>query len=190
MERKTKPKKCKVCTKEFYPARPMQTVCTPLCAMSHARKMTERSQEVLKKAERIADKAKREALKSRSEWMKEAQTAFNAYIRERDRDAPCISCGRFHDGQWHAGHYLSTGARPELRFEPMNVHKQCQPCNTHLHGNLVLYRVNLIQKIGLDRVEWLEGPHEPLKLTVEAIKALRDEYRAKTRALQREKETA
>ena len=72
----------------------------------------------------------------------------------------------------------------------MNVHKQCQPCNTHLHGNLVLYRVNLIQKIGLDRVEWLEGPHEPLKLTVEAIKALRDEYRAKTKALQREKETA
>lgn len=73
-------------------------------------------------------------------------------------------------------------------MHPDNCHKQCAPCNTHLSGNLVLYRVNLINKIGLDRVEWLEGPHEPLKLTVTDIKAIRDKYRALAKQL--EKETA
>ena len=48
---------------------------------------------------------------------------------------------------------------------------------------MVLYRVNLIERIGLDRVEWLEGPHAPLKMTAEALRALRDEYRAETRAI-------
>jgi hypothetical protein len=116
--------------------------------------------------------------------MQEAQASFNAWIRARDADKPCISCGRMHDGQWHAGHYLSTGARPELRFEPYNCHKQCAPCNTHLHGNLVLYRTALIERIGLIRVKRLEGPHPPAKLTIEDLRAIRDEYRRKLKEMQ------
>ena len=135
------------------------------------------------KIEKAADRQKRESLKSRSQWLKEAQTAFNAYIRARDEKEPCISCGRHHEGQYHAGHYLSTGARPELRFEPLNVHKQCQPCNTHLHGNLILYRVNLIKKIGIEKVEWLEGPHEPKHYSIDDLKQLIAKYREQTKEL-------
>jgi 5-methylcytosine-specific restriction endonuclease McrA len=136
-----------------------------------------------RKAAAKALRERKEAVKPRSQWLREAQTAFNAYIRKRDESMPCISCGRFHDGQWHAGHYLSTGARPELRFDEANVWRQCQPCNTHLHGNLVLYRAELIRRIGLAEVERLEGPHQPCKWTVTELKAIRDEYRAKVRAL-------
>ena len=46
-----------------------------------------------------SEKRKRETLtklkdkvKTASEWRVEAQTAFNAYVRHRDRDLPCISC--------------------------------------------------------------------------------------------------
>jgi hypothetical protein len=127
------------------------------------------------------DKRRREAIKTRSQWMKEAQTAFNAYIRARDQDKSCVSCGRHHEGQWHAGHYLSTGARPELRFNEDNCHKQCQPCNTHLHGNLVMYRAELIRRIGLYAVERLEGPQTPKKYTIPDLKEIRDEYREKLR---------
>lgn len=148
------------------------------CAKAEAVRIRQRE-------EKKADRAKREKLKPRADWLKEAQAAFNAWIRLRDDALPCISCGRHHQGQWHAGHYLSTGARPELRFEPDNVHKQCQPCNTHLHGNLVLYRLALIEKIGLDRVEWLEGPHEPQKWTIEDLKTIKADYGAKTKALKR-----
>lgn len=183
-----KPKSCKVCKVMYAPQRMGQKVCGPVCASKFARDMSEKSRKVLEAAERHADKAKREAMKSHAELIKEAQAAFNAYIRARDHDKPCISCGRHHNGQWHAGHYLSTGARPELRFEPLNVHKQCQPCNTHLHGNLILYRGNLIERIGLDKVLWLEGPHDPLKKTSAELVELKKKYRALAREL--EKETA
>lgn len=72
-----------------------------------------------------------------------------------------------------------------MRFEPLNVWKQCAPCNTHLSGNLVNYRISLLQGMGAEKVEWLEGPHEPRKYTVEEIKTIKAEYRAKTRELKK-----
>jgi len=156
-----------------------QVVCGKVeCAQEWARKKRE-------KAERVADKAKRESLKTRAQWLKEAQTAFNAWIRARDAGQPCISCQRTDLKKINAGHYLSRGARPELRFEPLNVHLQCEPCNSYLSGNAVLYRMNLIGRIGLDRVEWLEGHHDPKKYTIDDLRAIKDEYRAKTRELKR-----
>jgi Bacteriophage Lambda NinG protein len=169
-------RKCKVCTEPFIPRQPMQRVCGIDCARAEAVRVRE-------KAERKEDKARRERIKPRADWMKEAQQAFNTYIRLRDQHLPCVSCGRDHQGQWHAGHYLSTGARPELRFEPLNVHKQCQPCNTHLHGNLVNYRTELLKRIGPEAVEWLEGPHEAKKYTVDELKAIKAEYTSKTKEL-------
>jgi hypothetical protein len=76
-----------------------------------------------------------------------------------------------------------VGANPELRFEPLNVWKQCAPCNTHLSGNLVNYRLSLLQLIGDAQVEWLEGPHSARKYTVDEIKTIKAEYRALTREL-------
>ena len=137
------------------------------------------------KVERASIKARKEAIKSRADWAKEAQQAFNAWVRARDDGLPCISCGRQHQGQWHAGHYLSTGARPELRYTESNVHRQCAPCNTHLSGNAVLYRIGLINRIGSDAVEWLEGPHPLPKWTPDELRAIRDTYRAKLKDIQK-----
>ena len=176
--KRVRQKKCKHCKASFIPSKPIQTACSIACAVAIARKKRE-------KIEKAADRQKREALKSRSQWLKEAQTAFNAYIRARDEKEPCISCGRPHQGQFHAGHYLSTGARPEIRFEPLNVHKQCQPCNTHLHGNLIRYRVNLIKKIGVEAVEWLEGHHEPKHYSIDDLKAIKATYIAKLKEITR-----
>lgn len=118
-----------------------------------------------------------------SELRRKAQTAFNAYIRERDAGEACISCGRFHDGQWHAGHYLTTAAHPELRFDPRNCHKQCAPCNNHLSGNLVAFRKGLVQRYGQELVDWLEGPHEPLKLSREELIAEEAKWKEARRRL-------
>jgi hypothetical protein len=136
-----------------------------------------RAKEAKKQAQEL--RKRKEAIKPRAKWMQEAQAAFNAWVRARDVELPCISCGRFHNGQWHAGHYLSTAAKPELRFDGANVHKQCSACNTHLSGNLVLYRAELIRRVGLAEVERLEGPSGPKKYTIEELKAIRDEYRAR-----------
>jgi hypothetical protein len=90
----------------------------------------------------------------------------------------------------HAGHYMSVGARPELRFDENNVNAQCAPCNNHLSGNIVLYRKGLIAKIGLEAVEALEGPHEPKHYTVDDLKQIKADYTAMAKALEKAHEIA
>jgi len=180
-------KKCRVCRQPFEPRQPMQAVCGVACAKELAASIRGKAEKQAAIKQRKADRERKEKLKSRSELAREAQAAFNAWVRLRDADKPCISCGRHHEGQYHAGHYLSVGARPELRYEPINVWKQCAPCNTHLSGNAVLFRQALVREIGLDRVEWLEGPHQAKKYTADELRAIRDLYRAKLRELVKER---
>jgi hypothetical protein len=186
MNRILKPKKCRVCKRTFTPMRSMAVVCSVPCSLEWARKLAEQKEARANRAERKSLREALEKAKTRGTHLRELQSAFNAWVRARDAGRPCISCGRHHQGQWHAGHYRSVGSEPALRFEPDNVHLQCAPCNTHLSGNLIAYRVNLVRKIGLDRVEWLEGPHSPKKLTVAEIQELKTFYRAEVRRLKKE----
>ncbi len=121
---------------------------------------------------------------------KSAQSSCNAYVRERDKGEPCISCkgqvnfNRYIGGSGvNAGHYKSRGSHPALRFEELNIHVQCFRCNVHLSGNPVPYRENLIEKIGLENVEWLEGPHEPKKYTCSELKEIELKYKNKLKQL-------
>jgi len=173
-------RKCVICAEKFKQARAMQKVCGPACAATHGRRERE-------KKDRQDTRERKAAMKTRSAWLKETQAAFNAFIRERDKDLPCISCGRFHEGAYDAGHYRSVGAQPALRFHEDNCHKQCVPCNQHKSGNVVEYRLGLIARIGAERVAFLEQEHAPAKFTINEAKAIKAHYVAKLRAL---KETA
>ncbi len=166
----------------------MQTAAGPECALRIVRQKAIKESAEKAKAERKADKTKREKLKSLRDWLRDAQAAVNAYVRERDKEKPCISCGRFHQGAYDAGHYRSTGSNPALRFHLDNIHRQCVPCNQHKGGNAIEYRLGLIKRIGIERVEWLEGPHAPAKYNIEQARAIRDEFRAKLKALKKSQE--
>ena len=186
IERKQpRPKKCRVpaCRASFVPARIGQAVCSPACAILDAPKNQEKARKSLAQVERREIKVRKEKLKSRADHLKDTQQAFNAWVRERDAELPCISCGRHHQGKYDAGHYRTVGSNPALRFEPLNCHRQCSPCNTQLSGNIVNYRIALVKRIGAEAVDWLEGPHEAKKYTVEELKAMTADYRAKTREL-------
>ncbi|MBK5518404.1 recombination protein NinG [Pseudomonas sp. TH10] len=178
-------KKCRVesCGASFAPSRLGQAVCSPACAILDAPKNQEKARKSLAQVERREIKVRKEKLKSRADHLKDTQQAFNAWVRERDAELPCISCGRHHQGKYDAGHYRTVGSNPALRFEPLNCHRQCSPCNTQLSGNIVNYRIALVKRIGAEAVDWLEGPHEAKKYTVEELKAMTADYRAKTREL-------
>lgn len=152
------------------PRNTFQQACSVPCAIELGRVNAKRQA----RRENAQARAK---LETRRDLLKKVQMAFNAWVRIRDSELPCISCGRHHNGQWHAGHYLSTAARPELRFEPLNCWKQCAPCNTHLSGNIALYRAELVRRIGGEKVEWLEGPHAARKWTIEELMELQMHYR-------------
>ena len=175
---------CKVCKTDFVKKKPMQSVCGFECAMVHGHNKAKVIKASAERKDRAVTKVKLDALKPKSHYAKQAQAAVNAFIRARDAGNPCISCGRHHQGAWHAGHYRSTGAAPELRFEELNIHLQCAPCNTHLSGNIVNYRPRLIEKIGIEQVEWVEGKHDAKKYTKEELKAITKDYKAKEKALQ------
>lgn len=142
-----------------------------------------KGKQLVAKATRKVYREQKEKLKTRSDYLKEAQVEFNRFIRLRDSGKVCISCKRRNNVKVNAGHYRSVGAFPELRYCEDNCHLQCEHCNTFLSGNLVEYRKALIQRIGIERAEWLEGPHEPKKYTIEELKALRDKYRVMGKAI-------
>ena len=76
----------------------------------------------------------------------------NGYVK-------CISCP--HDSQkihWKSsdgGHYIGRANRA-MELEPENIWPQCKHCNGPLEGNHMMYRFNLINRIGIERVERLE----------------------------------
>lgn len=192
--KRSRPKKCRVaeCRATFVPAQPFQTWCSPDCAVVIIRQRQEKQRKSFAQRERREIKVRKEKLKSRADHLREAQAAVNEYVRLRDAHLPCISCDSMPNdndlmtgSRWDAGHYRSVGACPELRFEPLNIHRQCVKCNRNLSGNAVEYRIRLVQRIGVETVAWLEGPHEPRKYTVEEIKNIKAEYRAKTRELKK-----
>lgn len=173
-------KKCRGCGNKFEPVRTLQSACSVDCAYKVARINGGKK----RAAQYRADKKR---LKTRSDWLKEAQQSFNKWVRLRDEGLPCISCGSY-TGKRNAGHYRSVGACPELRFEPQNVHVQCEKCNSWLSGNAIEYRINLVKKIGLKMVEWLESSHAAKKYTVEQLEAIKAEYVRLAKEIERDQE--
>jgi hypothetical protein len=164
-----KHKKCAICREPFEPRTTTQKACSWQCAVAYT----------AKKKAILQAKQKREGLeklKSVTDYLNEAQTAFNSWIRYRDKDKPCISCQRYHEGQIHAGHFRTVKSASQLRYNHDNVHAQCSVCNNHLSGNVLEYRINLVKLIGKERVEALENNNEFKRWTKEEAKAIKQKY--------------
>ena len=154
-----------------------------------AKRITEQKAE--EKVGRIRRKAKRESLKSKSQWDKEAQSAFNRYIRIRDEGKPCVSCCNPLMGKSNyltgsaidASHYRSRGAASHLKFNVFNVHSACTRCNRQLSGNAVEYRIRLVDRIGLERVERLEADNFPRRFDVAYLKRVKAIFSRRANAL-------
>ena len=184
-----RPKKCKnpACGASFVPQRLGQAVCSPRCGLAIKHVNQTKARKALADVGRKELRAAKERVKPKGQYMREAQAAFNSWVRLRDAALGCVSCNKpaTWDGQWHASHFRSVGSSPEHRFNPLNVHRACSVCNNHLSGNILGYQPELIRRIGLEAVETLLGPSEPKRYTIEDLKAITAEYRAKTKELKR-----
>lgn len=150
----------------------MQIMCSYECAHRHIALLMLKKATKEAKADRKETKARLIELQPLSWHHKRTEKAVNAYIRARDAKQPCISCGTTATNEWDAGHFLSKGSNPSLRYDHANIHKQCVHCNQHKGGNVVLYRKNLINRIGLAEVERLEGQQPVIKWTREMLAAI------------------
>ena len=182
--------KCAICRDEYAKWSMSQKVCGKVeCAQAFARKTILKIEQKARKAEALAIHERKMDLQPRRYWIHKAQLYFNRYIRMRDKDQPCISCGsalqanKF-GGSVDAGHYRSVGSAKHLEFDPMNVHAQCKRCNRDLSGNHSEYRKGLIERIGLGNVEWLEANQTPRKFSITELKELILIYKTKWEELQ------
>jgi len=172
-------KNCTVCSKEFEPTfNTMQSVCGPRCAGKVGK--------IKRKAQARTLRDRREAMKSVRELAFEAQVVINRYARLRDHDRGCISCDKpaTWGGQWHGSHFRSVGAASAVRFNLWNIHKACSVCNNHLSGNIIEYLPRLIEKIGVDRVEWLYSQNQIVKYERAYLKRLKAVFSKKCRRLE------
>ena len=158
---------------------PLGWFCAMSCVIEHGKKGAKATTEKRKKETLTKLKAD---LKTASQWRVEAQAAFNAYVRYRDRDLPCVSCDSVADkdnGYWDAGHYRSRGAAKHLSFHQHNCHKQCHKCNRYLTGNVVEYRHKLIDRIGLAKVQALEHNNDVVRHDIAYLSRIKRIFKAK-----------
>jgi hypothetical protein len=172
-----------LCGKEFMPRSTLHTVCgSPRCA--------EKKVKLARKAERARDRQRREALKTIPQLIAMAQEAFNAYIRERDKDKGCFVCHRPFSSEpgrvQHAGHVRSRGAAGHLRFVEDNCLGECEGCNGPRGAKPHEIKAGAIARIGKKRFEELESDNTPHKWKREELIELTATYRRKLRELKKE----
>lgn len=185
--------RCPSCKKKLESGQRIHPGCVDAYADQQAAKSERAKAKAVKaaqKVERETTRARKEALKRIPDLIKEAQIVFNAFIKARDRLAgyPCVSSGRVLDWSGNmvdAGHYRSTGAASHLRFNEDNCHAQSKHDNQYKSGNAVEYRIRLIERIGLERVEALENDNQPKKWERDELIAIKAKYKAKLKELQK-----
>jgi hypothetical protein len=155
-----KQKTCRSCKEKFTPTQFAQVVCDWQCSIAYDKqkkaKKEKREHVTAKKSFNLSDKPLQKKL---------TQALVNKFVRLRDAGKPCISCGRHHEGQYHAGHLFSVGSSEHLRFNTRNIHLQCAPCNNHLSGNVLNYRLGLIERYGEQFMIDLEADKTPRKFS-------------------------
>ena len=192
--RKPARRTCKICKTKFTATFDNVWWCCPehgaQYGLQELEKKREKQRVAKQKADRAAWRKRKAAVKPLRHWEDVTQHVVNDYIRERDYDLPCISCGTFDTVQWEAGHYRSRGKASHLRYTEDNINKQCHHCNVQLSGNQQQYRIRLISKIGPERVEALENNNTPHRYTIEELEAIRKHYSALRRQLVKTREAA
>lgn len=140
------------------------------------------------KVERVEIRKRKEAIKTIGQLIADTQEAFNAFIRERDKEKGCFVCGRpFLAGVpgrvLHAGHVRSRGAAGHLRFHEDNCLGECEGCNGPRGAKPHQIKAGAIARIGQERFEALESDNTPHKWTREELIELKATYRRKLREL-------
>lgn len=176
-------RKCKCCGASFVPFG-IQSWCGPECGYKLSQVAVAKKKAKEQRQERAANKAK---LKTRADWLREAQAAWNGYVRARDAGLPCCSCGAMPGqklgGSMDCSHYRSRGSAPHLKFHLHNAASACVKCNRFLGGNIAALRVGLIERIGLEKVLAVEQDNAPRKFDIEYLARIKKIFTKKAKRL-------
>lgn len=80
------------------------------------------------------------------------------YIRERDKDLPCISCNKKYtqSNPMQAGHYYKAELYSGVIFDERNINGECEYCNCLNPDHLVSYAVGMHKRYPSDVIHDLD----------------------------------
>jgi len=174
--------KCKSCKIQFKPNFFNQKFCfsNDDCRNEAIRYAIERKDKSFKKQCKKERREFNEKNKTRTQKINEVKRVFQAWIRERDKDLPCVSCGSSEAKLVDGGHYLKAEVYTGLIFDERNVHKQCRKCNRFKGGNELNYRDGLIKRYGVTFVESLESEKDKKRTYLwsdEELREIKEKYK-------------
>ncbi|TCD20942.1 hypothetical protein E0D81_09015 [Lelliottia amnigena] len=187
---------CKICKTKFTATFDNVWWCCPEHGFEYSQQLlakkkikAERKRKQEAQQERRELKIRKVALKTKPQWKKEAQAAFNKYVRLRDAGLPCISCGatpgQKFGGTMDCGHYRSRGAAAHLSFNLHNTAGQCARCNRHDSGAQKAFEQGLIERIGAEKVEALNNDNSTRKFDIPYLQRIKSIFTRKARALEK-----
>jgi hypothetical protein len=164
-----------MCGEDFEPVYRNGILVSRLCYSCIVKK----SRVEIKKKWNKEKKEIKERLKTHSDWLNDLQKLVNEYVRLRDKNMPCISCGKPLHGKFDAGHFYSVGGYPNVRYHLDNIHGQCVSCNRDKHGNIIEYAKKLPYRIGKERFKTLKLASQMTgKLTTYEVKEEIKQYKS------------
>lgn len=181
---KQKRKKCKNCKKYFKQTySTLQVCCSTKCAIEYSKAKKEKQQNDLNKL--------RQETKQRDKittLIKSVAIICHKYIRLRDKNKPCISCGTPYKPDFDAGHFYPAGKFSTLKFNENNIHGQCIKCNRFNEGNESEYRTNLHLRLSNEQINELDElarleKQNTFKWSREKLIEIRNYYNEKIKTL-------
>lgn len=139
-----------------------------------------------------AAKEERDERRKISNYLQSAKDSCHAFIRERDKGLNCVSCGNPWHEDFQAGHLYKAELFSTLKFDEKNISGQCRRCNLFNDGNESGYRVGIINRYGVDHLNYLDEKaaiekqinhkwerHELQKIRIDYIQKLRECLKSK-----------
>jgi len=165
--------KCKVCKGGYKKQNPLQSVCSPKCAIVHAKRLEDKKQKEEQRQWLIRKRETKKQIEPIRNPLQRLQRKINTLVRIIDKGHPCISSGRL-NGQMQAGHYWTVGANPNLRFHLINIWAQTSTDNNYKSGNLIGYKDGIINLFGIElfnEIHELRDNCQPIQLMKHEIEA-------------------
>lgn len=124
----------------------------------------------------------RESLETKSQLESKLQREINTIVRLIDKQTVCISTQKPLNEKYDAGHFFTTKAHPELRFNLFNIYAQSVYANQYLSGDISNFLDGLSNIYGEEHKEYvlsLKTSYKPLKLSKQELQ----DYIVKAREL-------
>ena len=177
-------RKCPFC-KEFAVAVDMLIINNrAFCNYDHASKYAAKNRPTGHKKKKAHEKrelkARKKALKPRTALYNKLGAVVNQWVvHVRDKGKPCYTCGTTNPYiKYDAGHFHTRKARSDIRFELMNIAKQCsRECNQYGSGMRLEFEKNIARDHGQLMVEWLKIRKPPLDQQFPTTECIEEEIK-------------